>query len=110
MIGEDIELLAPHYPAKEMMPYERLLADALRGDPSLFAREDSVEMAWRILDGILGNKTPLAEYEPGTWGPSEADKIISDGSGWHNPVLVDKGGKHETDTTVTRPWPESLAG
>jgi glucose-6-phosphate 1-dehydrogenase len=110
MIGEDIELLAPHYPAKEMMPYERLLGDALRGDPSLFAREDSVEMAWRILDGILGNKTPLAEYEPGTWGPSEADQIISDGSGWHNPVLVDRRRKNETDETTARPWPKSLAG
>ena len=68
------------------MPYERLLGDAIRGDTSLFAREDSVEMAWRIIDPILGNETPLAEYEPNTWGPSEADRIIADGSSWHNPT------------------------
>jgi glucose-6-phosphate 1-dehydrogenase len=110
MVGEDIELLAHHYPANEIMPYERLLGDALRGDPSLFAREDSVDIAWRIVDGILSTETPLAEYEPGTWGPPEADRIIADGSGWHNPVPVDRRRKHETDTTTSRPWPKSLAG
>jgi glucose-6-phosphate 1-dehydrogenase len=110
MVGEDIELLAPHYPAKEMMPYERLLGDAIRGDPSLFAREDSVDIAWRIIDGILSNETPLAEYEPGTWGPPEADHIIADGSGWHNPAPVDRRRNHETDATTSEPWPKSLAG
>jgi glucose-6-phosphate 1-dehydrogenase len=85
MIGEDTELLAHHHSGEEMMPYERLLGDAIRGDTSLFAREDSVEMAWRIIDPILGNETPLAEYAPNTWGPPEADRIIADGSGWHNP-------------------------
>jgi glucose-6-phosphate 1-dehydrogenase len=110
MAGEDIELVAHHYAAEEMAPYERLLGDALRGDPSLFAREDSVDIAWRIVDGILGNETPLAEYEPGTWGPPEADNIIADGDGWHNPVPVDRKRKHETDTTTSRPWPKSLAG
>lgn len=110
MVGENIELLTRHYPAKEMMPYERLLGDALRGDPSLFAREDSVEMTWRVVDGILGDEMPLAEYEPGTWGPPEADNIISDGGGWHNPAPVDQRSEHESDTTTSRPWPESLAG
>ena len=66
------------------MPYERLLGDAIRGDLSLFAREDSVEAAWRVIDPILGNTTPLAEYEPNTWGPSEADRIIVPDGGWYN--------------------------
>jgi glucose-6-phosphate 1-dehydrogenase len=85
MVGEDINLIAHHRPAEEMMPYERLLGDAIRGDVSLFAREDGVEAAWRVLDPILGNVTPLAEYKPNTWGPSEADRIIAGDGGWHNP-------------------------
>jgi glucose-6-phosphate 1-dehydrogenase len=89
MVGEDIELLAHHHSGEEMMPYERLLGDAIRGDASLFAREDSVEAAWRILDPILGNAVPLAEYEPKTWGPPEADRIIAGGGGWHNPAEDD---------------------
>jgi glucose-6-phosphate 1-dehydrogenase len=64
------------------MPYERLLGDAMRGDPSLFAREDSVEEAWRVVNPILGTATPLFEYEPNTWGPPEANQML----GWQNPV------------------------
>ena len=71
MAGEDIDLIAHHRAADEMMPYESLL-----GDASLFAREDSVEAAWRIIDPILGNTTPVVEYEPKTWGPPEADRLI----------------------------------
>jgi glucose-6-phosphate 1-dehydrogenase len=89
MVGEDIELRAHHHSGEEMMPYERLLGDAIRGDASLFAREDSVETAWRIIDPILGNAAPLAEYEPKTWGPPEADRIIAGGGGWHNPTKDD---------------------
>jgi glucose-6-phosphate 1-dehydrogenase len=86
MIGEDIDLLARHRAAEEMLPYERLLGDALRGDFSLFAREDSVEAAWRVVDPVLGNTTPVIIYEPGTWGPSEADGLISSHGRWHNPI------------------------
>jgi glucose-6-phosphate 1-dehydrogenase len=86
MVGEDIELVAHHHPGEEMMPYERLLGDAIRGDPSLFAREDGVEAAWRIIDPILGNATPVVEYEPNTWGPPEADRLIAGDGGWHNPT------------------------
>ena len=68
-----------------MTPYERLLGDAIRGDASLFARYDSVEEAWRVVDPILGKDTPLAEYEPNTWGPSEADRLVADAGGWHSP-------------------------
>jgi len=69
-----------------MEPYERLLGDAIAGDPSLFAREDSVEAAWSIVGPILGSDTPLAEYDPGSWGPPEAARIAADVGGWHNPV------------------------
>ena len=85
MIGEEIELIAHHHDAEEMMPYERLLGDAIRGDLSLFAREDSVESAWRIIDPILGDANPPLEYESNTWGPSEADRLITNGGRWHDP-------------------------
>ena len=86
MVGENTSLIAHHHPGEEMMPYERLLGDAIRGDGSLFAREDSVEAAWRVIDPVLGNTTPLAEYEPDTWGPPEAGRIIAGDGGWHNPA------------------------
>jgi glucose-6-phosphate 1-dehydrogenase len=74
----------------EMLPdaYERLLLDALKGDASLFARSDGIENAWRLIDPVLrGWETPdappLASYEPGTWGPREADALMArDGRAW----------------------------
>lgn len=85
MTGENIELQACHESSEAMLPYERLLGDAIRGDATLFGREDSVEEAWRIVNPVLGNTTPLHEYEPGTWGPTEADQIIANSGGWQNP-------------------------
>ena len=61
------------------MPYGRLLGDVMRGDVSLFADEDSVEAAWRIIDPILGNGTPVVEYEQNTWGPQGGDRIMGRG-------------------------------
>src|SRR5229473_7576420 len=86
MRGEAVELVAHHHPGDEMLPYERLLEDATRGDASLFVREDSVEAAWEVVDPVLGNVTPVYEYEPNTWGPPQADQIIARDGGWHNPV------------------------
>lgn len=86
MYGEDVELVARHRPVDEMAPYERLLRDAMRGDSTLFVREDSIEAAWTVVDSILDNATPLYEYAPGTWGPAEAEQIISGNGGWHNPT------------------------
>jgi glucose-6-phosphate 1-dehydrogenase len=87
MEGEQTELVASHHPAgKDVSPYERLLHDAMMGDPTLFAREDYVEEAWRIVGPVLGNATPLDEYEPGTWGPKEADKVAPP-EGWNDPVV-----------------------
>ena len=85
MRGEDVELIARHDLADEMAPYERLLRDAMRGDQSLFARQDSVEEAWRVVDPVLKNPTPLLEYESGAWGPAEADRLLQNGATWHNP-------------------------
>lgn len=85
MEGERIELMAFHHPPDEMDPYERLLSDASRGDGTLFARQDSVEEAWRVVDPILGNITPLYEYDRNTWGPAEIDHLLTPEEGWHNP-------------------------
>jgi glucose-6-phosphate 1-dehydrogenase len=87
MVGESVELLARDSTADDMTPYERLLGDALRGDTMLFVREDEVESAWRIVQPILGDVAPVHEYEPGTWGPAEADALIASDGGWHNPEL-----------------------
>src|SRR5881296_2943389 len=87
MIGEQTELLASHYPgAEEMDAYERVLGDAMAGDATLFAREDYVEEAWRIVDPVLKAGTPIHEYEPNAWGPAEIERITPPG-GWHNPIL-----------------------
>jgi glucose-6-phosphate 1-dehydrogenase len=86
MTGEDIDLIAHHQPAEQMMPYERLLGDAIDGDESLFARQDGVEASWRIIDPILNAKISVREYEPKTWGPGEADLLIAPDGGWHNPT------------------------
>src|SRR5579884_1566039 len=88
MWGEGVELIVRSHPADGMPPYERLLGDAMRGDPTLFVREDSVEAAWRVVDPVLGKVTPVFQYAPNTWGPPEADRIIERDGGWHNPVLT----------------------
>jgi len=74
-----------HPAADEMDAYERVLGDAMAGDATLFAREDYIEEAWRIVDPVLKAGTPVFEYEPGTWGPKEAAQITPP-SGWDNPV------------------------
>jgi glucose-6-phosphate 1-dehydrogenase len=82
-----VEILASRYPqAGEMDAYERVLGDAMAGDPTLFAREDYVEEAWRIVDPALKAGTPVFEYEPHTWGPAEVERVTPAG-GWQNPVL-----------------------
>ncbi|HEV2950160.1 MAG TPA: glucose-6-phosphate dehydrogenase [Gemmataceae bacterium] len=89
MIGQPVELLASHHPdAGEMDAYERVLGDAMEGDATLFAREDYVEEAWRIVDPVLKAGSPIFVYEPKTWGPNEVDKKIAPPGGWHNPVVA----------------------
>lgn len=85
MAGEDVELIATHQQREEMTPYERLLSDALRGDPALFGRQDAIEAQWRIVQPILGNVTPVYEYALNSWGPSEATQLIAADGGWLDP-------------------------
>jgi glucose-6-phosphate 1-dehydrogenase len=87
-ISRPVEMIVSHNPGKdEMDAYERVLGDAMAGDASLFAREDYVEEAWRIVDPVLAANTPVYEYEPNTWGPSEVDQKVSPPDGWHNPIV-----------------------
>jgi glucose-6-phosphate 1-dehydrogenase len=82
------ELLAGRHPAAdEMDAYERVLGDAMTGDATLFAREDYVEEAWRIVDPVLKAGTPVYEYEAKTWGPKEVESRVTPPGGWQNPVL-----------------------
>jgi glucose-6-phosphate 1-dehydrogenase len=86
-VSDPTELRIAHRPsADEMTPYERLLGDAMDGDSMLFAREDGVEAAWTVVQGILGDVEPALEYEPGTWGPDEAMTLAADIGGWRNPA------------------------
>ena len=89
MEGEAVELIAREQLHDEIKPYERLLGDAMRGDASLFAREDAVEEAWRIVEPVLGNVTPVHVYESNTWGPDEADRMVAWVGGWRNPAPTD---------------------
>jgi glucose-6-phosphate 1-dehydrogenase len=88
MVGERVELVVQQTQADEMTPYERLLGDAIRGDATLFVREDGVEAAWAVVDPILGNAARVHEYEPTTWGPAEADQIIAGDGRWRNPKPI----------------------
>ena len=69
-----------------MEAYERVLTDAMAGDATLFARQDYVEEAWRIVDPVLKAETPVYPYEPHTWGPKEVEERIVPPGGWEEPV------------------------
>jgi glucose-6-phosphate 1-dehydrogenase len=89
MVGESAEMLAHHHPdATEIDAYERVLGDAMNGDASIFARQDYVEEAWRIVDPVLKLTTPVYEYEPGTWGPKEVAAQVAPPASWENPVIA----------------------
>ncbi len=83
--GKSVELFACRDRREMVEPYERLLGEAMEGEALLFAREDEVEAAWAIIDPILFKGHPLFDYEPGTWGPSNADVLLSHLGGWHEP-------------------------
>jgi glucose-6-phosphate 1-dehydrogenase len=85
MAGDSTELFVTQQNPAEMGAYERLIGDATRGDANLFARVDSVESCWRIVEPILGDATPIFEYEKGSWGPAEANQILTSGTLWHDP-------------------------
>ncbi len=85
MQGEPVELVARHRAEPEKPPYERLLADAIRGDNALFTSDECVEAAWAVVDRVLQHPGGVSFYEPGSWGPAEAAKIVSSAEGWHDP-------------------------
>jgi glucose-6-phosphate 1-dehydrogenase len=86
MDSEPTELKVVQRPeGEEMDAYERLLGDAMAGDHLLFTRQDAVEAQWAIVQPILGDVTPVLEYQPGTWGPAKADQLTAQIGGWHNP-------------------------
>jgi glucose-6-phosphate 1-dehydrogenase len=84
MRGEPTELKFMHQRGDEMDEYERLIGDAMVGDATLFARQDSAEAQWRIVEPVLDCAVPLDEYDRGTWGPAEAADIAEGVGGWHD--------------------------
>ncbi len=86
MTGRPIELsVVQQATSDEMDAYERLLGDAMGGDATLFARYDTVEAAWGIVDPVIHGPSDLHIYEPASWGPVEADRLVSEVGGWNTP-------------------------
>src|SRR5262249_40927519 len=89
MVGEPVSLSVTQEPAQgqdgRMDAYERLLGDAMAGDPTLFARQDVVEAAWASGDPVIHGPSPMYPYDPGTWGPPESDALVADVGGWNTP-------------------------
>ena len=91
MAGREEELFVCNESTEEMTAYERLLGDALRGDPTLFARADSVDAAWALVDEILGGANAVLPYAPGSWGPKAAERMVAPHGGWYNPAPSQTG-------------------
>jgi glucose-6-phosphate 1-dehydrogenase len=72
--------------AGDIRPYDRLIGAALSGERWLFARQDTVEAAWQVVDPVLGDATPIHPYPRGSWGPKEADSLLPDHDTWHDPA------------------------
>ena len=81
LMSQEVELELARTRVGDLEPYEELLGDALKGDASRFAREDYVEEAWRIVDPAIKSNTPVFPYQPGSWGPKEADALVP--GGWY---------------------------
>ena len=80
------ELSFAEQPGSDIRPYDRLIGAALDGDRWLFASQDTVEAAWKIVDPVLGDAVPAHPYAQGSWGPSEADRLLPAGDTWHDPA------------------------
>lgn len=84
-VSEVQELSFAQQPGSDIRPYDRLIEAALTGQQWLFARQQTVEDAWRVVDPILGDQVPVQPYARGTWGPKDADALLPDGDSWHDP-------------------------
>ena len=91
MAGEPLELSVVDQaqtqgkPGGRLGDYARLIGDAMAGDATLFARQDVVEAAWAIIDPVIHGPSPMFEYDPGSWGPPQADRLVADIGGWNTP-------------------------
>jgi glucose-6-phosphate 1-dehydrogenase len=85
MVSGPVELHLGHDRTPGRDAYDRLIGDALRGDPGLFARQDGVMEAWRVVEGVLANRRPVVPYERGTWGPAEANALLGSDWEWTTP-------------------------
>ncbi len=90
-VGDQHELYLLDEQPGEESPYERLLSDAMAGDGALFTREDALEAAWAVVDPVLDVHSRVHRYQPGSWGPKQADALIAADGVWHNPVPLKKG-------------------
>jgi glucose-6-phosphate 1-dehydrogenase len=93
MVGEDVEMILTEHAPNLLPPYQRLLGDAVRGLGELFGRDDIVDAQWHIVDPILDNVTPVYPYQPGTWGPNEAEALIGSDGPWRNPQAESEAAK-----------------
>jgi len=110
LIGDPTELqVVSHPPGDEMSAYERLLGDAMAGDGTLFAGQDGVEASWAVVQPILGSATPVHIYEPGTWGPPEAEELTTGICDCHSPVWLLPHGKDRASTASLLNQSESSA-
>jgi glucose-6-phosphate 1-dehydrogenase len=101
MQGEEDELVLRYHPGDELMaPYERLLGDAMKGDPELFASEEAIEAAWRVVDPVLGDAVALRDYDPSSWGPADAQRLGADAGGWRTQPI--SGGAPEAPQSRDR--------
>jgi glucose-6-phosphate 1-dehydrogenase len=80
------ELVFAEQPASDMRTYDRLIGAALSGEHWLFARQDTIEAAWRVVDPVLGDAVPLHSYPKDSWGPKEADSLLPEGIPWYDPA------------------------
>lgn len=109
-IGDQRELCLADEQAGQEAPYERLLGDAMAGDPTLFTREDAVEAAWAVVDPVLTTHHNAIPYKRGSWGPKEAAALIQRDGGWHNPSTEPPGvGNAERQKISTAGRPASLS-
>lgn len=86
-VGETVELLLTEDTTEDMTPYERLLGDAMDGENLLFAREDGVEEAWRVVNDVLTHHNKAFPYKPQSWGPKQADDLITEPNQWYDPEM-----------------------